>query len=96
MWRGGKNFELQNAFKLINLDKTFLERKDKDFKIQVIYKLHGNHKAKTYGRYTKDKERNLSLPLKKVTKLLYKEIEWKNKGTERNNKTPRKQLTKWE
>ena len=33
-----------------------------------MYTPHGNHKTKTYSKYTKDTERNISIPLKKIFK----------------------------
>ena len=53
-----------------------------------MYKPHGNHKTKTYSKYMKDKERNISLPLKKIFKPQRKRAREKRKELEKLRKQP--------
>ena len=62
----------------------------------ILYKLHGYHKTKDYTKYTKDKEKGIKeYYTTKIYQITKKQT--KTGGKEQKNyKTARKQLTKWQ
>ena len=47
-----------------------------------IYEFHGNHKSKTYKRYTENREKNTNITLKKIMKPQRKKLKEKEKNRE--------------
>ena len=60
-----------------------------DHLIYVLRKSYGNHKAKTYSSYTKDRGGNQSIPLRKS--LIHIERQQRGRKERENYKAARKQ-----